>query len=135
MVHRKRLNQNAIPGLDKAIVISKDGQILPYYNLKGTKGHTQHRIKCPGWKSKSKLGAQAYERQRSKVIRRISHGSQKPYSIGSKSEVYLDIAKKTSGGLRKADLMLSKNGKIISKKVHAQGNRALRHLVKYHEEN
>ena len=35
---------------------------------------------------------------------------------GSRSEVFADEAEKTRGGLKKEDLMLSKDGKIVSKK-------------------
>ena len=35
---------------------------------------------------------------------------------GSRSEVFAEEAEKTRGGLTKEDLMLSKDGKIVSKK-------------------
>ena len=35
---------------------------------------------------------------------------------GTRSEVFADEAEKTRGGLKKEDLMLSKDGKIVSKK-------------------
>ena len=35
---------------------------------------------------------------------------------GTRSEVFADEAEKTRGGLTKEDLMLSKDGKIVSKK-------------------
>jgi hypothetical protein len=36
--------------------------------------------------------------------------------IGNRAAVWNGSAEKTSGGLRKADLMLNKDGKIVSKK-------------------
>jgi len=40
---------------------------------------------------------------------------------GTKKEVWEGIATKTSGGLTKNDLMLSKRGKVISKKMYQRG--------------
>lgn len=42
-------------------------------------------------------------------------------SVGSKAQVFRGTAVKTSGGLRKDDLMRNRHGRIISKKKHAQG--------------
>lgn len=42
-------------------------------------------------------------------------------SIGSKRQVWNGTATKTSGGLKKDDLMMNKRGKIVSKKKHAMG--------------
>ena len=42
-------------------------------------------------------------------------------SVGSKSMVWHGNAEKTSGGLRKEDLMKNKRGRIVSKKKHALG--------------
>jgi len=36
--------------------------------------------------------------------------------IGTREEVYKEISYKTTGGLTKDDLLLNKNGKIVSKK-------------------
>ena len=41
--------------------------------------------------------------------------------IGSRAEVMHGNAKKTAGGLTKADLMYNDNGDIVSKKKHALG--------------
>lgn len=48
-------------------------------------------------------------------------------AVGSKAEVFHGTAKHTSGGLTKKDLMKHK-GRIISRKKHAQGKKAIKHL-------
>jgi hypothetical protein len=46
---------------------------------------------------------------------------------GSKAEVFHGTAKHTTGGLKKKDLMKHK-GRIISRKKHAAGKKAIKHL-------
>ena len=41
--------------------------------------------------------------------------------MGTKRQVWKGHAEKTSGGLGKADLMVNKNGKIVSRKQHQRG--------------
>ena len=53
--------------------------------------------------------------------------SQFKKSVGSKAEVYHGAAAHTSGGLKKKDLMKHK-GRIISRKKHAAGKKAIKHL-------
>lgn len=48
-------------------------------------------------------------------------------TIGSKAEVFHGTAKKTSGGLKKSDL-LKKKGRIISRRKSAAGKKAIKHL-------
>ena len=48
-------------------------------------------------------------------------------AVGSKLLVFRGEAKHTSGGLTKKDLMRHK-GRIISRKKHAAGKKAIRHL-------
>jgi len=48
-------------------------------------------------------------------------------TFGSKAEVFHGTAKKTTGGLHKKDLMKHK-GRIISRKKHAAGKKAIKHL-------
>jgi hypothetical protein len=48
-------------------------------------------------------------------------------AVGSKAEVFHSTAKHTSGGLHKKDLMKHK-GRIISRKKHAAGKKAIKHL-------
>jgi len=42
-------------------------------------------------------------------------------ALGSKAEVFNGTAHRTSGGLRRDDLMKNKRGRIVSKKKHAAG--------------
>jgi hypothetical protein len=51
-------------------------------------------------------------------------------TVGSKAQVWHGTAKRTSGGLTKKDLMKTKKGRIVSKKKHALGKKALKNLVK-----
>jgi hypothetical protein len=48
-------------------------------------------------------------------------------AVGSKAQVFHGTAKHTSGGLVKKDLMKLK-GRIISRKKHAAGKKAIKHL-------
>jgi len=57
-------------------------------------------------------------------------GGGKMLTKGSKSQVYHGTAKHTSGGLYKKDLMKTKNGRIVSKKKHAAGKKAIKNLRK-----
>jgi DVNP family len=50
-------------------------------------------------------------------------------AVGSKAQVWHGTARHTSGGLTKKDLMKHK-GRIISRKKHALGRKALKNLVK-----
>jgi hypothetical protein len=49
-------------------------------------------------------------------------------AVGSRAEVYHQTAKHTSGGLKKKDLMQTKNGRIVSRKAHAAGKKAIKRL-------
>jgi hypothetical protein len=51
-------------------------------------------------------------------------------TTGSKSQVWHGTAKHTSGGLTKKDLMKTKKGRIVSKRKHAAGLKALKQLKK-----
>ena len=51
-------------------------------------------------------------------------------TIGSKAEVFHGTAKHTSGGLEKKDLMKTKAGRIVSRKKHAAGKKAIARLFK-----
>jgi len=50
-------------------------------------------------------------------------------TVGSKAEVWHNNAAHTPGGLTKKDLMYKK-GRIISRKKHAAGKKAIKHLQK-----
>ena len=49
-------------------------------------------------------------------------------TVGSKAQVFHGTAKRTSGGLVKADLMKTDKGRIVSKKAHAAGLVAIKRL-------
>lgn len=51
-------------------------------------------------------------------------------AVGTKAMVYHGTAKHTSGGLHKKDLMKTKKGRIISRKKHAAGQKAIKKLRK-----
>jgi hypothetical protein len=51
-------------------------------------------------------------------------------TTGTKAQVWHGTAKHTSGGLTKKDLMKTKKGRIVSKKKHAAGQKALKQLKK-----
>ena len=57
-------------------------------------------------------------------------GGAKIPSSGSKSQVFHGTAKHTSGGLYRKDLMKTKNGRIVSRKKHAAGKKAIKNLRK-----
>ena len=67
-------------------------------------------------------------RKTAKATRRARPGQQ--LTVGSKLQVWHGTAKHTSGGLTKSDLMRTKKGRIVSKKKHAAGKKALKHLTK-----
>jgi hypothetical protein len=51
-------------------------------------------------------------------------------TVGSRAQVFHGTADKTAGGLTRKDLMKSKTGKIVSKKAHAAGLKAITRLRK-----
>ena len=53
--------------------------------------------------------------------------TEKIKAVGSKAEVFHGTAKHTSGGLFKKDLMKHK-GRIISRRKHTAGKKAIKHL-------
>lgn len=58
----------------------------------------------------------------------VQMGGKKMMTVGSKASVYHGTAKHTSGGLTKKDLMKTKRGRIVSKKQHASGLKAIKRL-------
>ena len=56
-------------------------------------------------------------------------GAKKP-AVGTKAQVYHGTAKHTSGGLTRKDLMKTKKGRIVSRRKHAAGKKALKRLTK-----
>jgi len=61
--------------------------------------------------------------------RRSTRKMGKMPAVGSKAQVWHHTAHHTSGGLTRKDLMKHK-GRIISKKKHALGKKALKNLIK-----
>ena len=57
-------------------------------------------------------------------------GGKRGKMVGTKAQVWHGTAHHTTGGLTKKDLMMTKNGRIVSRKKHALGKKALRRLVK-----
>jgi hypothetical protein len=57
-------------------------------------------------------------------------GGAKMPAVGSKAQVFHGKAKHTSGGLTRKDLMQTKKGRIVSRKKHAAGKKALKRLHK-----
>jgi DVNP family len=51
-------------------------------------------------------------------------------TVGSAAQVFHGTAKHTSGGLTKKDLMKTKKGRVVSKKKHAAGKKAIMRLRK-----
>jgi len=51
-------------------------------------------------------------------------------NIGSKAQVFHGTAKRTSGGLKKGYLMKTKAGRIVSRRKHALGKKAIQRLFK-----
>ena len=49
---------------------------------------------------------------------------------GTKAQVFHGTALRTSGGLTRKDLMKTKAGRIVSRKKHAAGVKAIRRLKK-----
>jgi hypothetical protein len=54
----------------------------------------------------------------------------KVITVGSAAQVFHGTAKHTSGGLTKKDLMKTKKGRVVSKKKHAAGKKAILRLRK-----
>jgi len=67
--------------------------------------------------TKPRAPKRAVRRTKVKKTKRLTKKSQ----IGSKRKVWNGSAKWTKGGLTKADLMLNKSGKVVSKKQYASG--------------
>jgi len=59
-----------------------------------------------------------------------ARSTRKVPAVGSKAQVWHGTARHTSGGLTKKDLMKTKKGRIVSRKKHAAGKKALKNLVK-----
>merc|ERR1712243_61004 len=50
---------------------------------------------------------------------------------GAKARVFSGKKEKTSGGLKKSSLIRNKHGRVVSKKMHAQGKKAYKNVQKF----
>ena len=66
--------------------------------------------------------------KRKAVRMTLKKRSEKAVTVGTKAQVFHGTAKHTSGGLKRADLMKTKKGRIVSKRKHAAGKTAIRRL-------
>merc|ERR1719221_1386454 len=57
--------------------------------------------------------------------------AKKVSKVGKKASVFRGIKVRTSGGLKKADLMKSKSGRVVSKKMNANGKKAYKRIAKW----
>lgn len=57
-------------------------------------------------------------------------GGAKIPAVGTKAQVWHGTAKHTSGGLTRKDLMKTKKGRIVSRRKHAAGQKAIKRLAK-----
>jgi hypothetical protein len=57
-------------------------------------------------------------------------GGSKTPAIGSKAQVWHGSADHTSGGLKRKDLMKTRTGRIVSKRKHTAGLKAIKKLKK-----
>ena len=69
-------------------------------------------------------------RKRNNTRKNNMYGGSRMQTVGSKAQVWHQTAKHTSGGLTRKDLMKTKKGRIVSRKKHAAGKKALKNLVK-----
>ena len=60
----------------------------------------------------------------------MASSTRKLSARGTKAQVFHGTAKRTPGGLTRKDLMKTKKGRIVSRKKHAAGKKALKRLVK-----
>ena len=82
-----------------------------------------------GGARKSRKARKASKASKASNTRKASKAGKVP-SVGTKAQVWHGSAKHTSGGLNKSDLMKTKKGRIVSRKKHAAGKRALSRLRK-----
>ena len=80
-------------------------------------------------KNKNMKGGQTRKNKNMNMKENMMGGASMP-AVGSKASVFHGHAKHTSGGLTKRDLMKTKHGRIVSRKKHALGKKALKNLVK-----
>ena len=72
----------------------------------------------------------ASRKNRSNTRKNNVQAGGKVKAVGTKAEVFHGTAKHTSGGLHKKDLMKTKRGRIVSRRKHAAGQKAIKKLRK-----
>merc|ERR1712134_231844 len=65
-------------------------------------------------------------------IQPLAMVAMKAKKVGRKSLVFAGTRVKTTGGLKKQDLTMNKRGKVVSKKMHANGKKAFSHIKAWH---
>ncbi len=60
----------------------------------------------------------------------MASSTRKMLARGTKAQVFHGSAKRTPGGLTRKDLMKTKAGRIVSRRKHAAGMKAIRRLKK-----
>merc|ERR1712178_396412 len=73
------------------------------------------------------MGMKAMKAMKKKTVSKIAKGKR------MKASVFNGGKEKTYTGLKKTDLMKSKTGKVISKKQHAAGKKAYKHIKAWTE--
>lgn len=68
-------------------------------------------------------------RTRKNRTNEVQAGGKVP-AVGTKAQVWHGSAKHTSGGLTRKDLMKTKKGRIVSRRKHAAGQKAIKNLRK-----
>lgn len=91
------------------------------------------RVPMPAMKSmKVRRTALKVPKKAMKIMKAMK--AKRVSKVGSKSQVLKGLKARTKGGMRAADLMKNKNGKVVSKKLHAHGKKAFeRNLAKWIE--
>jgi hypothetical protein len=92
---------------------------------KATKKAVKKSVKKAAKKTKKKKAKKAKKPKKAKKAKRksvIAKGKR------AKAKVFRGTKAKTSGGLTKAHLMKSKSGKVVTKKMHAQGLKAYKRI-------
>merc|ERR1711863_113162 len=72
---------------------------------------------------KAKKSMKAMKKKAMKRVSKIAKGR------GAKARVFTGKKEKTGGGLKKSALMRNKDGKVVSKKMHAAGKRRYKNVA------
>jgi hypothetical protein len=78
-------------------------------------------------KNNSNMSRKNNSRKNNNVVTRKQRGGKRGSVVGSRIQVMHGTCHHTSGGLTKGDLMMHK-GRIVSRKAHAAGKKAIKRL-------